>query len=397
MSTRAAAAQTDGGGNHDAGDGLGFTPGADDDDSLIDAFEEAIELSDEDAEDFEQPTGRKKDKANGKKGKDADRRRARDDDDADDEGDGAQARGEDDDDAEDDGEDQDGEEDDETPGRKKAKADDDESDGDEGEDLAEDYVEDEETGEKITVSSLLEARKFQREFASHRDQVLARVETEAKARAETAHKDLEGKVKEMGDTLELLKALAPKLDDPPTTMLDKSHEDYDPDTYHTLVRMKQQVEGVLEKARTSVAAAKTDAETKAKERFEAYVKGEGDKLVKAFPEWGDPQKAPKLSAELTSFLKTTYGMDDSLINRLIDHRLFKVAFDAQKLHALKKKGAAKVEAERKPARLVRSRERPTPTREGRPGRAGKKGALDRLERTGKVRETDLEEVWGEFL
>lgn len=376
MSKGAAADGVNGAGDGGASEDLGYPDLGDDDDGLADAFEDALEASDADEEEFERPAegrGRKRAKGGRRDKVDAAADDAEDDD-ADDE-DGDDDR---DDDADEDDEDDDREADD---------------DGEEGEDDRdaddEDVIEHE--GQNYRVSDLLESHKAFNEVRGQIDQIKAKVEADGRAALKERTDAADAKVKEMGDLLELVSALVPNLDaiTPSTTMLDERHDDYNPDGYHFLKAQKEQVEDVLSKAREAVKAKADERKSDADKRAGDYIQREAQALLKVSPHLAKAEAQEKLRAEL----KQHFKMDDELMDRLVDHRLFVIAEAALKFAKAQAKGAPKPKG-RKAPRHVRGRRGAAPSKGN---RSREQAAADKLRRTGRVDDNDLEDTFGRFI
>jgi len=341
---------------------------AQEDELLLDAFEEELQFGEEDSAEFDNPD-KKKTKPK------------------------AEATGEDDDAGDDD--DQDGDEDDEdddeadaSAAKTKAK------DAEEGEDPDGDFVEDE-GGKKIAVRDLLEAHKFKNEVGATVDQIRTNYEARATKELETFKTASAGKLKELEDGLALVQALVPKLEKPPATMLDESHEDYNPDGYHFLLRAYDEFQATLARARGIVEKANGERTQETEAKTKAAVADNLRKLLEKAPELKDQAKAKAFEADLRKTLKAD-GFSDEEINGLTDHRMILIARDAMLYRAAKAQGAPKVEGEKRKPRLVRSSGRTTPSPDKR-GVSRSREAVERVKRTGKVRESDLEGYWGKFI
>lgn len=343
---------------------------------LVDAFEDELRFGEEqDEAELARP---------GKgKGKEA-RSRQDDDDDGEEAGDDEGA-----DDADDD--DQDEPDEAEARGGKKAKA-----NADEGADPDGDFVELED-GTKLAVGDLLEAHKFRTEVSQNVQQIRERVYQHAQQELEPIKQQVIDAAKAAQETMQLIKTLVPDMQPPPLSMLDPRSDDYDPETYNQLNAMHQQYKAAMGDAEGKLKALKEQADRETLARHQRYLDDNAAKLIAKFPEFAKPETAKTKAAAMRDFLGKTYGFSPEEANAIIDHRYFSVIFDAMELAELKAKGKPKPKenATVKP-RLVRGGVRRTPDK-GKRSTGANRGALERLARTGKVREADLEDTWGDLI
>lgn len=345
------------------------------DDGLLAAFEEAETFADEEERELERP---------GKRGKGKAKAKAADDDAEDDDQD---------DDAEDD-DDQEGDEDeddDEADPRSAKKRDDAEDDDDqEG-----DFVEHE--GQKIAVRDLVEAHKFKSEVTATVDQIRTKLSEDAGKALEEFRTKQSATMKELEDGLAIIKGVMGELEipAPPKTMLDPNSDDYDPDGYQYLKDTREELQAKLNKAKQALETGRKTKDDDDKKARERTVGDNIRKLLEKAPELRDQAKAKAFSDQLRTTLKGD-GFTDEEINNLTDYRQILLVRDAMAHRAAKAKGAPKIDAKRNPPRLVRAGARAANPTKGK-GQGNKKAALDRLQRTGKVAASDLENIWGDFV
>lgn len=345
------------------------------DDGLLSAFEDAERFSDEEEQELARP---------GKRGKGKAKAKAADDDAEEDDQD---------DDAEDD-EDQEGDEDDdddEADPRSAKKRDDAEDDDDqEG-----DFVEHE--GKKIAVRDLVDAHKFKSEVTATVDQIRTKLTEDAGKALEEFRTKQSATMRELEEGLEIIKGVMGELEipAPPKTMLDPNSDDYDPDGYQYLKDTREELQAKLNKAKTALETGRKVKDEDGKKARERSVSENIHKLLEKAPELRDPAKAKAFSDQLRTTLKGD-GFTDDEINDLTDYRQILLVRDAMAHRAAKAKGAPKIEGKTKPPRLVRAGARPANPTKGKGG-SGKKAALDRLQRTGRVAASDLENIWGDFV
>ena len=126
------------------------------------------------------------------------------------------------------------------------------------------------------------------------------------------------------------------------------------------------------------------AQAEHEQRFQALRAEQGKKLIEAIPDFGDKEKAPKLTADLRGYLASQYGFTPEEIGGTVDHRMIRMAVDALRAHQA---ATARQSAEAK-------RQNPPPQVQ-RPGNAqrsdttavrAKQEGIQRLRRTGSVRD-----------
>lgn len=381
MSREAAAQGSAGAGGGSDADTGGDLGGFDDanDTGLLGAFEESLEADEEASADYDRQPKQK-----GRRGQsDNDQ----DDDDAgDDDGDDQDA----DDDQDDD---DDNDEDENSAGNKKAKGKDDADD--DGDDQDGDFVELED-GTKFAVRELLDAHKYKQEVNATVDQVRADLTQRGEQELTEFKTAATAKIKDLEDGIALIEALVPKLEKPPASMLDPASDDYDPDGYHFLMRAYDEFTTKLNAAKDKLGKGKGVTGKIDQAARKREVDNHLRQLLEKAPDLKDEKKAKAFTADLRKFLKGDKFSDDE-INGLIDHRMILIVRDAMAHRQAKAKGPPKVEKGKTP-RLVRGRRANAPGK-GKGGRSnkGNADALTRLHRTGRVADSDLEAVFGDFL
>jgi hypothetical protein len=358
----AGSAQGDAGAAAAGGENLS---GYDDDggEGLLGAFEQELEFGEQDSAEFDRP------------------KRARGSD-ADDDGEDAG-----------DDEDLDDDQDDEAAANaadKRGKRADDGADEPDG-----DYVEHE--GAKLAVSDLLEAHKFKTQVTQTVAEVRQQVEQRFARELEPVKQQVTQRAGELEQQLNFIKTLVPKLEEPPASMLDANSEDYNPDGYHFLMRAHRELQAAIGKAEGFVSQAQKERQAELQKQQAAFVQDNARKLIELMPELKDPAKSKAFAGDMKGYLADV-GFSELEIAGVTDVRLFKVLRDAMAYRAAQKKGAPKPKEEGGRPRLVRGRDRPNPGKDSR-GRnpQGKKAAIDRLAKTGRVGGSDLEAVFGDFI
>lgn len=346
------------------------------DEGLIDAFEQELDFSEQEEAEFSRP----------QRGK----QRASDDDDD----------GEDDDPEGGDEDDQDEDDDEDEPAEAKA-ADDRKRDksANEAEEPEGDYVEHE--GKKIAVAELLQSHKFRTEVGDQITQIRERVYERATQEMETQKAAIDTAVKSANEMMALVKQLVPELQAPSLSMLDARSDDYDPEAYHQILALHEQYKTLRAAAEGKLKEANEAAEKEQRTRHSRLLEEQARKLVAKYPEFADPAKGKAKSAEVREFLTKSYGFSEAEVNGILDARLFDVIFDAKAHRDAVAKGKPKLEKEKATPRLVRRQAREAPTRTGKKGgqgnRQGRRGVIDEVRRTGKVRSDQLEGYWGDLI
>jgi hypothetical protein len=350
------------------------------DDNLLDAFEASAEEADEEALELRRPD------------------RADDDDGDDEDGEGEEAAAgrrkktdKDEDDEEDD---------DEKEARAKGAEDDEHPETGDDDDAEGDYVEHE--GKKISVDELLAAHKFKQDTEPQLEQIRQRVFDGAAQKVEEARTEWGKRFEQLDQAYAFISALIPEIEDPPVTMLQRGHADYDPDAYHQLKDYKAQVEAAKQKAAEAV---KTARETKARDdagKTQQQIQAAARAFIAKHPEWADQKVGKQKSDELFGLLQDTYGFSQQEINGIMDPRIFEVLLDAKAYRDLKKKPLPKPEktaAKAGKSRIVRASAKGAPAGKASGERSvnatREKRALERVRKTGKVE--DLEALYGRFV
>lgn len=349
------------------------------DELLVDAFEDELRFGEEQEEaELARPA----------KGKGKQARQAEDDDDGEEAGDDEGA-----DDADEDEDQDDPDEADTARGARKGKA-----NADEGEEPEGDFVELED-GTKLAVDDLLVAHKFRTEVSQDVQQIRERVFEHVQQELEPVKQQVIEAAKSANETMQLIKTLVPDMQPPPLSMLDPSSDDYDPQTYNQLNAMHQQYKAAMADAEGKLKTLNEQAQREAQARHQRFLDENARKLIARYPEFATPEKAKARAAAMRTFLTgKDYGFSEAEANSIIDHRMFKVIFDAMELAELKAKGKPKPKDKTtgKP-RLVRAGVRRTPDKGKRSGAGPNREALTRLRNTGRVREADLEGTWGDLI
>jgi len=124
---------------------------------------------------------------------------------------------------------------------------------------------------------------------------------------------------------------APLVGQPPTMeMLDPSNAKYDPASY---MLQKAQYEERVGKYRQSVQELdrmQAQDQARAQQASAAQLKEQRAALVEAIPDFGDPVKGQKLSADIRATLQKDYGITASELASMSDARMVRIAHDAHR-------------------------------------------------------------------
>ena len=126
------------------------------------------------------------------------------------------------------------------------------------------------------------------------------------------------------------------MESPSPNLLDDTRPEYDPNRYHrdraAFEASQERIRKVMGKRQEAVNVANQDAVT----NFNTFRTAEQAKLESVLPDWGDPEKGPKLKSNLRTFLKGE-GFDDQEMKGLVDSRQVNIAVKAMRYDALQKK------------------------------------------------------------
>lgn len=247
------------------------------------------------------------------------------------------------------------------------------------------------------MRDLLEAHKFRNEVTGTVAEIRQRVEHAASREIEGSRQALQQRATELERQFAFVQALVPKLEKPPASMLDRNSDDYDPEGYHFLMRGHTELQEAYTRAQGFLTEAQQQQQQDAAQRHQRYVADNARELLAKVPELGDPARAKAFAGEVKSYL-TEMGFAEAEIAGVTDWRLFVVLKEAMAHRAAKAKGAPKPKEAGARPRLVRQGERASPAKGNRGvDRRGQKDALTRLQRTGRVRDSDLEAVFGDLI
>lgn len=151
-------------------------------------------------------------------------------------------------------------------------------------------------------------------------------------------------------------------------------------------RQKRQV---LDEAKAERDRTAGEQQQQQQQQFQTWAQGEIDKIGKAWPEYADTEKGPKVRNDLRTYMHSV-GFNDTELGGLVDHRTvlaFRKAMDWDKLQKAKPRTEKKLAAANKmakPGAKIGSRDADRV-----------KGKMDRLRKTGSMR--DAAAVFEELL
>ena len=103
---------------------------------------------------------------------------------------------------------------------------------------------------------------------------------------------------------------------------DRSLIKQDPEVYELLLQQYEQQTALYQHAQTQAQAAQAEREKVEAHQMALRVQRENERLGRFIPEWKDEKSRTDLEQRMTNFMKTTYGLDERVLNEVtFDHRL----------------------------------------------------------------------------
>lgn len=181
---------------------------------------------------------------------------------------------------------------------------------------------------KIAVKDAIESHKQWHALEAQKEQIVERVETEARTRAQGMSQRAEQEMTNIRHHLDAVLQIIQPPQPPSSQMLVPGSQYYNPDQYHLERANYEQAMTRFNQVRQQADTLANGAKQLEQRRNAENSDVEWAKLQRAYPEFADPAKAEATRSMLVSELGKHYKVTPEKLNGITNHEFFLIARDA---------------------------------------------------------------------